>query len=41
MVRSLDIDDCARFARRVMEQSDPKRIQELVMSFGEAGSDRS
>jgi phosphoenolpyruvate-protein phosphotransferase len=40
MVRSLKIDDCARFARRVMEQGDPKRIQELVMSFGEAGSDR-
>ncbi|UFN49010.1 phosphoenolpyruvate--protein phosphotransferase [Roseomonas sp. OT10] len=32
-VRSLTIDDCARFARRVMEQSDPKRIQELVMGF--------
>ncbi|MDB5369499.1 MAG: phosphoenolpyruvate--protein phosphotransferase [Roseomonas sp.] len=36
MVRSLKIDDCARFARRVMEQSDPQRIQELVMGF-EAG----
>jgi phosphotransferase system enzyme I (PtsI) len=35
MVRSLKIDDCARFARRVMEQGDPKRIQELVMSFGQ------
>jgi len=33
MVRALNVDDCARFARRVMEQSDPKRIQELVMSF--------
>ncbi len=32
-VRALDIDDCARFARRVMEQSDPARIQELVMGF--------
>jgi phosphoenolpyruvate-protein phosphotransferase len=32
-VRALGIDDCARFARRVMEQSDPKRIQELVMGF--------
>ena len=32
-VRSLDIDDCARFARRVMEQSDPKRIAELVEEF--------
>ena len=33
MVRALNVDDCARFARRVMEQSDPKRIQELVMGF--------
>ncbi|EHL97115.1 phosphoenolpyruvate-protein phosphotransferase [Acetobacteraceae bacterium AT-5844] len=41
MVRSLKIDDCARFARRVMEQGDPQRIQELVMNFGESGSDRS
>ena len=32
-IRALDIDDCARFARRVMEQSDPARIQELVMGF--------
>ncbi len=32
-VRALDIDDCARFARRVMEQSDPERIQELVAGF--------
>jgi len=32
-VRALDIDDCARFARRVMEQSDPKRIAELVENF--------
>ncbi len=30
-VRSVDIDDCVRLARRVMEQSDPARIQELVM----------
>jgi len=34
-VRSLDIDDCARFARRVMEQSDPARIAELVERFGQ------
>jgi phosphotransferase system enzyme I (PtsI) len=34
-VRALDIGDCARFARRVMEQSDPKRIQELVMEFAD------
>ena len=33
-IRNLDIDDCARFARRVMEQSDPRRIAELVNEFG-------
>jgi phosphotransferase system enzyme I (PtsI) len=32
-VRGLDIGDCARFARRVMEQSDPARIRELVAGF--------
>lgn len=32
-VRAVAIDDCARFARRVMEQSDPVRIQELVRNF--------
>jgi phosphoenolpyruvate-protein phosphotransferase len=30
-VRAANIDDCARFARKVMEQSDPVRIQELVL----------
>ena len=34
-VRALDIGDCARFARRVMEQSDPARIRELVAEFAE------
>jgi phosphoenolpyruvate-protein kinase (PTS system EI component) len=34
-VRAVSIDDCARFARRVMEQSDPVKIQELVRGFGE------
>jgi len=33
-VRAANIDDCARFARRVMEQSDPQRIQELVLGTG-------
>ncbi|WP_376099041.1 phosphoenolpyruvate--protein phosphotransferase [Roseomonas sp. CCTCC AB2023176] len=33
MVRTLNVDDCARLARRVMEQSDPKRIAELVEAF--------
>lgn len=37
-VRSVEIDDCARFARRVMDQSDPARIEELVSSFGKPGS---
>jgi phosphotransferase system enzyme I (PtsI) len=32
-VRAVSIDDCARFARRVMEQSDAERIQELVQGF--------
>jgi phosphotransferase system enzyme I (PtsI) len=32
-VRAVSIDTCARFARRVMEQSDPDRIEELVKGF--------
>ncbi len=32
-VRSVSIDACARFARRVMEQADPERIAELVGGF--------
>jgi phosphotransferase system enzyme I (PtsI) len=32
-VRSVAIDDCARFARSVMEQSDPGRIAALVSAF--------
>jgi phosphotransferase system enzyme I (PtsI) len=32
-VRAVSIDDCARFARRVMEQSDAERIHELVQNF--------
>ena len=32
-VRGVEIDACARFARRVMEQSDPDRIRELVAGF--------
>ena len=30
VVRTVDIDDCARFARRVMDQSDPAVIREMV-----------
>jgi len=40
-VRSLDIGDCARFARRVMEQSDPARIRELVAAFAEGVTERA
>jgi hypothetical protein len=29
----VEIDACARFARRVMEQSDPAKIEELVADF--------
>jgi phosphotransferase system enzyme I (PtsI) len=32
-VRGVEIDACARFSRRVMEQSDPARIEELVTNF--------
>ncbi len=39
-VRALDIDDCARFARRVMEQSDPKRIAELVEEFASKNNEK-
>jgi phosphotransferase system enzyme I (PtsI) len=40
-VRALDIGDCARFARRVMEQSDPARIRELVAGFAEGITERA
>ena len=33
VVRAVEIDACARLARRVMEQSDPLRIQELIEEF--------
>jgi phosphotransferase system enzyme I (PtsI) len=33
-VRAVSIDDCARFARRVMDQSDAERIHEMVLAFG-------
>jgi len=35
-VRALNIDDCVRFARRVMEQSDPAKIQALVLGAAPA-----
>lgn len=34
MIRSVQIDACVRFARRVMEQGDPERIQALLDGFG-------
>jgi phosphotransferase system enzyme I (PtsI) len=37
-VRAVSMDECARFARRVMEQSDAERIHELVQAFGEAAA---
>jgi phosphoenolpyruvate-protein phosphotransferase len=40
-VRALDIGDCARFARRVMEQSDPGRIRELVAGFAQGLTERA
>ena len=36
VVRSVGIDDCARFARRVMEQSNPAVIRAMVAGFGKA-----
>jgi phosphotransferase system enzyme I (PtsI) len=33
VVRSVSIDACVRFARRVMEQSDPGRISDLIRDF--------
>ncbi|WP_428489030.1 phosphoenolpyruvate--protein phosphotransferase [Rhodopila sp.] len=34
MIRSVQIDACVRFARRVMEQGDPERIGAMVDGFG-------
>jgi phosphotransferase system enzyme I (PtsI) len=31
-IRATSIDHCVRFARKVMEQSDPVAIREMVMS---------
>ena len=36
-VRAVSVDACARFARRVMEQSDGARIAELMEAFGTTG----
>jgi phosphotransferase system enzyme I (PtsI) len=37
-VRSVEIDACTRFARHVMEQSDPEKIEELVGAFRATGA---
>ncbi len=37
VVRAVDSDSCVRFARRVMEQSDPDQIRALLLGFGGAG----
>jgi phosphotransferase system enzyme I (PtsI) len=37
VIRSAKIDDCIRFARRVMEQSDAERIREMLDTFGAGG----
>lgn len=34
VIRSVKIDDCIRFARRVMEQGDAERIREMLDTFG-------
>jgi phosphoenolpyruvate-protein phosphotransferase len=36
-IRSVEIDDCVRLARRVMEQSDSERIRGMVEAFGKGG----
>lgn len=36
VIRAVDIDSCARLARRVMEQSDPAEISALVARFATA-----
>src|SRR6185312_8301368 len=36
-VRSVEIDDCARFARTVMDQSDPARIEAMIAGFRPTG----
>jgi phosphoenolpyruvate-protein phosphotransferase len=38
-VRTVEIDACARFARRVMEQSDSARIGEMVQEFSQTRID--
>lgn len=37
VVRSLQIDDCARLAKRVMDEPDPAVIHEVIQRFGRDG----
>jgi phosphotransferase system enzyme I (PtsI) len=34
VIRSVRIDDCIRFARRVMEQGDSERMRAMIDGFG-------
>jgi phosphotransferase system enzyme I (PtsI) len=34
VIRSVEIDTCVRFARRVMEQGDSERLRAMIDSFG-------
>ncbi len=38
VIRGLQLEDCVRFARRVMEETDPARIAELVAAYPGAGA---
>lgn len=37
VIRSVDSDACVRFARRLMEQSDPERLRVMLDGFGQGG----
>ncbi len=38
VIRSVEIGDCIRFARRLMEQGDPERIRSMLDGFGRGGT---
>jgi phosphotransferase system enzyme I (PtsI) len=37
VIRSVQIDACVRFARRLMQQGDPERIRAMLDAFGRGG----
>jgi phosphoenolpyruvate-protein kinase (PTS system EI component) len=37
VIRSVEIGACTRFARRLMDQTDPECIRALVNGFGQGG----